>query len=147
MPKVFLDCDIIIDVLARRGEYYTPAATLLSLAERKKLEAFTSPLAIANVHYVLSRFSNKNKSRESIRKLRSFISIVPVDEKVIDLALNSTFLDLEDAIQYYAAYQAGIEFLITRNVVDYKSAEISVCTADQYLRILLTQQESTEDTV
>jgi len=147
MPKVFLDCDLIIDLLAQRGKFYTPAATLLSLAERKKLEAFTSPLAISNVHYILSRFSNKDKARVSIRKLRSFISIVPVDEKVIDLALNSTFLDMEDAIQYYAAYQAGIEFLITRNVRDYKSAEISVCTADQYLRILLTQQESTDDTV
>ena len=144
MPKIFLDCDIIIDVLAQRGEHYTPAATLLSLAERKKLEAFTSPLAIANVHYILSRFGNKDKARSSIRKLRSFISIVPVDERVIDLALNSKFLDLEDAIQYYAAYQAGIEFLITRNVMDYKHADISVCTADQYLRILLTHQEDTE---
>jgi len=118
---------------------------LLSLAERKQLDVFTSALAIANVYYVVSRFSTRVKARASIRKLRSLVFIVSVNEQIIDLALNSAFPNLEDAIQYYAAQRAGIKFLITRNLEDYKSAEISVCTPDQYLRILLTQEKDAED--
>jgi len=64
------------------------------------------------------------------------VSIIEVNESIIDSALNSTFTDFEDAIQYYAAMSANIDLIITRNIEDYKQASIPVLTAEQFLKQL-----------
>jgi len=40
---------------------------------------------------------------KSLRKLKALIKVLPIDEKVIEQALNSNFNYFEDAIQYFSA--------------------------------------------
>ena len=142
MHDIFIDADIILDVLAERTPYYDHAAKLLTLAIENKVNAHTSPIIIANIHYILSKLHSKNKSIQSIQKIKTFINILPVDGKIIDLALTSKFNDFEDAIQYYTAKINDVSFLITRNKKDYKVADISICTAEEYLNIWLSFQNN-----
>jgi predicted nucleic acid-binding protein len=60
--------------------------------------------------------------------------VLDVNSKIIDLALSSDFNDFEDAIQYYTATENGIKILLTRNLSDYRKAEITVMTAENYLK-------------
>jgi predicted nucleic acid-binding protein len=62
------------------------------------------------------------------------VEVVPVDDKVIELALNSDFKDFEDAVQYYCAIENGIKVLITRNLKDFKHAKIPVLTAEEFMK-------------
>ena len=141
MHDLFVDTDIILDLLAKREPYYIHAARLLTLAVENKIQAYTSPIIIANIHYVLSKLQSKDKALQSILKLRSFIKILPVDDKIIELALSSNFNDFEDAIQYYTAKSSDLTFLITRNKKDYKVNDISICTAEEYINIYLSSKE------
>ena len=59
---------------------------------------------------------------------------MPVDDKVIELALNSDFKDFEDAVQYYCAIENGIKVLITSNLKDFKHAKITVLTAEEFVK-------------
>ena len=43
----------------------------------------------------------------------------PVNDKIIELALSSSFADFEDAIQFYAAIENNISILLTRNLKDF----------------------------
>lgn len=71
-----------------------------------------------------------------LKHFRSIISIVEVDETIIDLALQSDFIDFEDAVQYFAAKSVNADFIITRNIKDYKNSAIPVLTAEQFLNTL-----------
>jgi predicted nucleic acid-binding protein len=88
MHRVFVDSDIILDVLAQRDEFYTPAAKLFSLFEKGDVAGFTSPIVFANLHYILRKAKSKDYALQSLVKLKSLISILPVDSKIIDLALS-----------------------------------------------------------
>ena len=136
MQKIFLDTDVILDVLAKRMPYYLHSAELLSEVEKNHIAAFTSPIVFANLYYILRKLKTKEYALQSLRKLRIIVQIVSVNEQHIDKALNSEFTDFEDAIQHYSAQTAQIDYLITRNVKDYKSGFISVCTPEAYLSIL-----------
>jgi hypothetical protein len=61
--------------------------------------------------------------------------VTSLTEKIIDLALNSDFEDLEDAIQYFSAIQNDIEILLTRNLKDFKKAQISILTAQDFINL------------
>lgn len=135
MHKIFLDSDVLIDVFARRDPFYEPAARVLTLIDQNRIEGFTSPLVFANIHYILSKLANKDIALNSLRKLKSMIRIIPMDDQIIDLALDSNFTDFEDAIQYHTAKSESIGFIITRNKKDFKNSNIAVCTPEEYLGI------------
>ena len=99
---VFLDSDVLIDVFANRAPFYENSAAILQLAETGKCLAFTSPLVIAIVHYVLQRFSNKVVAGSAIRKIRTFVGVVDLNQRIVDRALNSELPDFEDALQIYS---------------------------------------------
>jgi hypothetical protein len=53
------------------------------------------------------------------------------------MALNSTFTDLEDAIQYYSSCSFGIDVIVTRNTSDYKnSEELLIQSPEEFINII-----------
>lgn len=75
-----------------------------------------------------------SETRRFLNNYRILVIILPVDEKIIDLALQSLFKDFEDAIQYHTAVQNNIPIFLTRNLRDYKKADIPVMTAEDFLK-------------
>ncbi len=135
MKKVFLDSDVLLDLTLNRPDFVLPVLNIVDLIQNGKLKATTSSVVFVNVQYFLNKYNRPNKI-SLLQHLRSILSIISVDENVIDKALSSGMVDFEDAIQYYAAMSAGVDFIITRNIKDYKQANIPVLTAEQFLRTL-----------
>ena len=133
MNKVFVDTDIILDLLAERIPFFHFSAVLFTFAEMKKLELYTSPLVLANTFYILRKQLGNNEARNALRKLRILLHVVDSSESIIDKALNSDFTDFEDAIQYYTALEHEITVILTRNLRDYKNASVIVQTPEAFL--------------
>jgi predicted nucleic acid-binding protein len=134
MDKVFADTDIILDLLGNREPFYIHSAELFSLADQGKIKVCVSSLSFANLHYILTRKYTADQSRKKLIRFKALVTVLPVTDKTIDLALSSDFKDFEDGIQYFTAIEQSIKILLTRNLKDFKSAEISVLTAEQYLK-------------
>jgi predicted nucleic acid-binding protein len=133
MQKVFVDTDIIYDLLASRDPHYHSAAKLFTLSDEGKIRILISALSFANIHYLLSKQLSSSRAKQVLRKFRLLVHVVPLNEKIIDLALNSDFTDFEDAIQYYCALESNCSILLTRNLKDYKKAQITVMTANDFI--------------
>jgi predicted nucleic acid-binding protein len=133
--KVFVDTDIIYDLLAKRDPFYLPAARLFTLADEGKIQIYISASSLPNIHYLISKLTSAEEAKQILRKLKVILHITALNEKIIDLALNSDFSDFEDAIQYYSALQNNIDVLLTRNLKDYKKAQISVLTAQDFINL------------
>lgn len=134
MINILLDTNIIIDLLAAREPFYTEAAELFSLADKKTIKLSVSALSLANTHYILSKFTNGQEARKILRNFKVIVDILPLDDKIVDLALNSDFRDFEDAIQYFTAIENDQKLVITRNKSDFKGSKIPVMTASEFLK-------------
>ena len=133
--KVFVDTDIIYDVLANREPFYEPAAKLFTQADEEKIIITISALSFANIYYLLAKELSGERAKQILRKFRILVNIAPIDDKIIDLALNSDFNDFEDAVQHFCAIESECRMLITRNLRDYKKALIPVMTAQDYINL------------
>jgi predicted nucleic acid-binding protein len=132
--EVFIDADIVLDLLCKREPFYSYAAEVFTMGDTGIIKLVTTPLVFANVFYILRKVSGIEKAKELLRKLRIMVGVVSLNDKVIDLALNSSFNDFEDGIQYFAAREQGIKLLLTRNVKDYKAADLIIQTPEEYLK-------------
>lgn len=137
MRKLFVDTNIVIDLLSRREPFYDEAAALFSLADKKQIELAVSSLTIANTSYALLRQINSNKAKSILRKLRLIVKILPLDDKIVGLALNDeNFSDFEDGLQYFTAIENGQDLIITRNLKDFKNSKLPVLTANQFIETI-----------
>ena len=135
MNKVFVDTDVILDLLAHRLPHYHFSALLFTFADMKKLEVCTSPTVLVNTFYILRKQIGIEESKNALRKLRLLLHIVDSDDRVIDLALNSNFSDVEDAVQCYTVQEHGINTVVTRNIKDYKTSGVLVQTPEVFLSV------------
>ena len=133
MNKVFVDSDVILDLLAHRIPHFHFAALLFTFADMKKIELYTSPTVLCNVFYILRKEIGIEQAKTTIRKLRLIINVIDSSEKTIDCALNSDFSDFEDEIQYYTAQNHKLTAIVTRNVKDYKNSKLSIETPEMFL--------------
>lgn len=133
MKNLLIDTNIIIDLLAKRKEFYLEAQELFTLADENKIKLYISSLTFANTHYVLTKELNADKARKVLIKFKLLVKILPLNDKILELALSSDFKDFEDGIQYYTALENKLEIIITRNKKDFKTAKLPVLTAKEYL--------------
>lgn len=131
--KLFLDTNILIDILERREPFFLAATNLLELGKQKKVELFVSTLTMVNCVYIVRKKLGRDAVVDSLRAVRSFVSISPMGENVFDNAIKSSFTDIEDAVQYYSALAAGCDYIITRNGKHFPKEEVPVMTADEFL--------------
>lgn len=137
--RLFLDTNVILDLLGERDLYYDPIAKLATLADKDILTLVVSPISFATLNYFLSKFESPQIAQEKLRKFKIICEICKLDEHIIDKGLNSSFSDFEDGLQYFSAVDSECEIIITRNGKDFKKSLLPVMTADEYLQSIKTK--------
>ncbi len=135
MDRLLVDTNIVLDLLAKRKEFVLEAQKLFTLSDKNEVKLFVSFLTFANTYYILSQQMKLSNARKTLRKFKVLVEVLPMDDKIIDLSLESDFKDFEDAIQYHTAIENQIDIIITRNLKDFKTSKIPVLTAKNYIEI------------
>lgn len=125
-PKVFIDTNVMVDLLTRREPFYIAAKQLFSLVDQGKCKAVVAAISFSTTAYLLERKLNYEDITLLLRQFSSIVEIASVDELAVrkSLSASSLFRDIEDAMQYYAACAADCELIITRNVKDFTRASL-----------------------
>jgi predicted nucleic acid-binding protein len=131
--RIFLDTNVMLDLLGERIPFYDSIAKIATLADNKKIQIVVSSLSYATVNYFLTKNESSEKAKEKLRKFKIISEISDLTELIIEKGLNSEFSDFEDSLQYFSALQSNCSIIITRNTKDYKEAELPFMTADEYL--------------
>lgn len=134
MTNLLIDTNIVIDLLAKRAEFYEEAAELFSRSDKNELILAISTLTLANTNYVLSKLTSPKQAREILRKFKVLVKVLSLDDKITELALSDDdFPDFEDGLQYYSAVENQIDVIIIRNKKDFKHSKIPVLSAKEFL--------------
>ncbi|MDP2687807.1 MAG: PIN domain-containing protein [Aequorivita sp.] len=137
MKTLFLDTNVIIDLLAKRVPFYDTIAKVATLADEKKIRLVCSPISFTTVEYVLRKYETSEAILSKLRKFKIICNVCEVNEETIEKALNSGFADFEDSVQYFSAIQSHCSILITRNGKDFKNSAGPIMTAEEYLSSLV----------
>lgn len=131
--KLFLDTNVILDLIINRKPFFEDIAKIVTLYEERKCVLVTSSVSFVNCNYILGKNVKKEKVLDNLKILRSFCSILEVSQTEIDISLNSNFNDFEDAVQHYCALKNNCNYIITRDSKDFKNSEIPAFTPTEFL--------------
>jgi predicted nucleic acid-binding protein len=135
--KIFVDTNILVDLIADRKPFSKFAIQLFSKAEVGKLELYTSSHSIATTHYLLKKYVDEKELREVLFNLLEYLNIFAINLDILKKGLKSKHKDFEDAIQIISAYSIEkMDCIVTRNIKDFKNSEIPVYTPDELAKYI-----------
>ena len=132
--RVFLDTNILIDIIGNRLPYSLSAGVLLNRALKGKIEIYATALTYANALYILRKSLGTQEATSYLRQLNQLVWVAPATQKEVEQAFSSDNPDFEDAIQYFSALAIKADVIITRDKKHFKHSTIPVMDADQYLQ-------------
>ena len=113
MLKVFADTNILVDFIEQRPFDIEYTNRLFLLSQNHEIEIYTSESVICTAYYI-------SRQAEQIEKALHLLKIICTPAATLQTAFNSSFKDKEDAILYYGALNAGMDYFLTRNESDFK---------------------------
>ena len=135
-PRVLIDLNLILDVLQKREPFYAASAGVLACAETGLVEGLVAAHTLTTLFYLVAKDQSAERARVALTELLQFLSVAAVDQAAIEQALNLPYVDFEDAVQMMAAVQAGAQYLVTRNVQDYRAGPLPVLQPAELLALL-----------
>ncbi|MEO6455208.1 MAG: PIN domain-containing protein, partial [Ginsengibacter sp.] len=129
--NLFIDSDILLDILLIRHPHFDDSLSLFSLRIEKQVELFTTPSIILNVNYIANKQYNKEKAKRGVAEILKVVEIIETSGNELVNCFNSDYTDVEDAVQYFTALKnTSLHFYITRNIkhFDFKKIQLPVVT-------------------
>ena len=131
--NVFVDANVILDVLDKREKFFVASSNVISLGAEHKITLFATALTMANCIYILRKPLGYQGAVNCINSLKEFISISPLTQTEFDRAFSTQSPDMEDMLQYYSAVSARCEVVVTRNGKHFPSNGLPILTPDEFL--------------
>ena len=132
---IFIDSDVILDLLLKRADYQA-AQNLFNLIEIGQVTAYTSPVVLTNIFYLISKIKDKELALKAVTDLNQLLKISPINKKTVRQTLSSSFTDFEDGLQHFSAMSVKADYVISRNLKDYQESQIKVANAATFLQII-----------
>ncbi|MEE7627559.1 PIN domain-containing protein [Methylobacter sp. Wu8] len=134
--KIFVDCDVLLDVGLGREPFCQASGALLNYLENNKNTGFIAWHSIANFFYLTAKGNNKQQSKNFIAELCAFLEIVAVSNQDLTVALELPINDFEDTMQCASAMACHADVIISRNIRDFQYSPIKAMSPEQFLQEL-----------
>jgi predicted nucleic acid-binding protein len=135
--KVYLDTNILIDILERREPFFQCSKNVFLLAAEGMIDGIIGASSITDVYYIV-----KKSRKDSIQALNAVIDLLEtamlVDTTVRDIytAATSPIADFEDAVIAATSQREGADYIVTRNTDDFSTSLIPAITPEKFLELL-----------
>ena len=134
--KLLIDTNVVLDVLLRREPFFRTAAEVLNLTQRDDVREYVSASAITDIYYIANKqLKDRAAVRDLLERLLKIVSVAAVSEQEIRNALNLTWADFEDSVQYSVALLNEMDGIVTRNPDDYQEANMRIWLPEQTLEL------------
>lgn len=135
--KLFLDTNILIDVIANRKPWVDEALVLLELAKQKKLTLIVADFSFINQAYITRKLFTQEELYALFSDLCLYVKVVEVGGMIIKKSFQKRWKDMEDCVQYLVAKREEADYLITRNEKDFSDSDIPVLSPSEFLDMIL----------
>ena len=139
--KLLIDTNVVLNVLLRREPFSETAAEVLNPTQRDDVREYVFASAITDIYYIANKqLKDRAAVRNLLERLLKIVSVAAVSEQEIRNALNLTWADFEDSVQYSVALLNEMDGIVTRNPDDYQEANMRIWLPDQALELFAVNE-------
>jgi hypothetical protein len=132
--RVFLDTNIVIDVLLDRPGWVAESEAVILRCEAVGDSMFIAWHGLATAYYLLKRGRTEAETMLEVDKILSWAHVAETSDASARHARSLDFGDFEDALQAAAAESCASDWIVTRNKGDFAKSNVPVLTPQEFLQ-------------
>ena len=133
---VLIDANVALDVLLKRYPFSEDSFAIFQLANLERFTGYISASAVTDIFYISQKKLGKKGAKEAIKHLLHIYYPATVTDEDIYKALDLTWDDFEDSVQFTVGEGLCADYIVTRNTQDFSSGHIPAVTPEQFMRII-----------
>ena len=140
--KLFLDTNIILDLLDRERPFSKESEVLFKFIEDGSLLAYFSESVITTTDYVLIKKFTIAQRVSILADMLNLITIIECTNSIVQNALLKSETDVEDAILYELALTEKLDYFITNDKQALKkmaTKKLPIITTKDFLQLMKVQ--------
>ena len=140
--KIFVDTNIIIDALTGREPFRESAEQIFMLAANQLQDMYITAGSATDIYYLIKKhLHNTEQSKNTMSKLYQLFGILDVTANDCQDALLSNMNDYEDAVVSCCAKRNQMDYIVTRNIKDYKQSKVKALLPDDFVKFVSQDEE------
>jgi predicted nucleic acid-binding protein len=136
-----IDTNVALDALLNNVGFADKSKELFELAYKRRFTGYISASAVTDIFYISAKKLGKKTAKEAIQHLLSIYYPATVTDKDIYQALDLTWDDFEDSVQFTVGEGLSADYIVTRNTEDFSSGHIPTVTPEQFMRIIADTEQ------
>ncbi|MCK4762574.1 MAG: PIN domain-containing protein [Candidatus Aminicenantes bacterium] len=130
---VLIALNIFIDVFQKRIPHYDQSSLVLTKVINKELTGYIAGHSVTTLYYLICKFLDREKALELIDWLLTHFEIESAEKEDFMQARTFDMKDFEDAVAAGCAQKVSCDYIITRNIKDFKKSPIPAITAVKFI--------------
>ena len=141
--KILVDTNVVLDVLLKRPSFYQDSFTIFRFADQERIIGCITASAITDIFYIANKeIKDTELVYQAIESLADIFSVIPISGTTIANAAALRWKDFEDSVQFMAAKENGVAYIITRNKADYESSDIPCISPTNFIAYFKEKEEA-----
>ena len=132
---VLLDTNIAMDIITKR-EGYEDSLMVLKYCELGQVKGILSALTVADLMYILRKHIPPSQVSETVQTLLLVADMADILKSDMMYAFSSGMKDFEDAVQAACSKRIKADYIITKNIKDFKGSDVPALLPKDFLKML-----------
>ena len=131
--KVLIDTNIILDALCNRSEFVEDSSRVWKYCEVNQIEGYISALSVPNIVYILRKELTSQKTQQLIQQILMIFEVIDLKSSDLKNAAEMLSSDFEDAVQMCCANRIKADYIVTKNIRDFKESKVPALKPSELL--------------
>lgn len=135
--KALVDANVIIDALTGREPFRETAEEIFMLAANQIEDLYITASSATDIYYLIRKhLHDTEQAKDIMSKLYELFYILDVTSEDCRQALLLDIKDYEDAVISCCAGRNRMDYIVTRNIKDYKESKIKAVLPDEFIKFV-----------
>ena len=135
--RILVDTNVLLDYLLCREPFEEDARKIVLACKQKKVVACIAAHSISNMFFILRKEFSAEERRSILTSLCQLFEVEGIDkDKIIEALSNEKFSDFEDCLQMECALAFKADYIVSRNIDDFKESKVPCLTPYKFCELL-----------
>ena len=108
--------------------------------DAERLIGYVTATTLTDIFYIARKHTgNLEKARQAIFEILTVMEVCSIDKNTLEAAINSGFVDFEDAVQIFSAVAHNLDAIVTRDSKGFLDSPIFVMSTRELVQKVETQ--------
>lgn len=132
---VLIDTNVIIDYLTERNGFFESSQKVMEICSSEDVQGYVAFHSIPNIWFIL-RKKPDDERRKMLKDICTILTVTGASHKDVISAIDADiFKDFEDCLQDKCAAAVQSDYIVTRNIDDFKAAKTKTITPSEFCKL------------